>query len=212
MFELQMNNKFYSLLERIFKQYVKALLDDRAKLKSVLCDYAEGEFSPEIHLFLQAIEAGCHTRIAQADDIQLAAGACSRLLRDNYYLTQEAADYVTALLCKLLRGYDMPKKTPENAVQGPEIAGNGLNPQRIGGRYAPLYDYLAAQRNNNVNLTFAEIENILGARLPRSARVYRAWWANGGHTQAESWLQAGFRVGIVEQAAGYVIFERIHHK
>jgi hypothetical protein len=64
---LQMNDKFYALLERIFKQYVKALLDDRAKLKSVLCDYAEGEFLPEIRLFLQAIEAGCHTRITQAD-------------------------------------------------------------------------------------------------------------------------------------------------
>jgi hypothetical protein len=210
MMGLQMNDKFYTLLERIFKQYVKALLDDRAKLKSVLCDYAEGEFLSEIRLFLQAIEAGCHTKITQADDIPLAARACSRLLQDNYYLTQEAADYVIALLCKLLRGYDMPKKTPENAVQGPENAGNGLNPQHIGGRYAPLYDYLAAQRNNNVNVTFAEIENILGARLPRSARVYRAWWANGSHAHAESWLRAGFRVGAV--TAEYIIFMRIHRQ
>jgi hypothetical protein len=124
---------------------------------------SQGEFLPEIRLFLQAIEAGCHTKIVQADNIPFAAGICSRLLRDNYYLTQEAANYVTALLCKLLRGYDMLKKTPENAVEDPEIAGNGLNQQHIARKYAPLYDYLAAQRNNNVNVTFTEIENILGA-------------------------------------------------
>lgn len=35
---------------------------------------------------------------------------------------------------------------------------------------------------------------ILGFRLPKSAGTYRAWWVNGGHSQAAGRMNAGYRV------------------
>ena len=43
----------------------------------------------------------------------------------------------------------------------------------------------------------ANIEEILGARLPPSARTHRAWWGNeadGTHVQCRSWLDSGWEV------------------
>jgi hypothetical protein len=204
-----MNNNFYTLLERILKRYGTAVLDDRARLKSILDDYAEGEFTPEIRLFLQAIEEGCHTKIVQANDLPFTANYCSRHLQDNYFLAADAADGIIALLCKLLRGYDPPEKTPapvkvEAGVTAAPGAGRGIPPcggqapaGAVGGRYAPLYDYLRAQQNDTVVLSFPEIERILNAQLPPSAYNHRPWWANGGHTQANAWMAAGFLVHAV---------------
>ena len=61
-------------------------------------------------------------------------------------------------------------------------------------KYDPLTRYLAALTTDEVTLTFGEIEAILGAPLPRSARL-REWWANSaGSTWARAWLSAGWRV------------------
>lgn len=30
--------------------------------------------------------------------------------------------------------------------------------------------------------------------MPKSAYIYDAWWANGGHSQANAWLNAGYKV------------------
>jgi len=46
-------------------------------------------------------------------------------------------------------------------------------------------------------LTYEVIEKIIKNDLPNSARKYREWWANGGHTHADAWLDAGFRVDSV---------------
>jgi len=43
-------------------------------------------------------------------------------------------------------------------------------------------------------MTFLEIERILGFALPESAYIHSAWWANGGHSQAYAWLNAGYKV------------------
>ena len=42
-------------------------------------------------------------------------------------------------------------------------------------KYAPLASYLAAQSNDRVTLTLAEIEMIIGMPLPWGARQ-RDWW------------------------------------
>jgi hypothetical protein len=45
-----------------------------------------------------------------------------------------------------------------------------------------------------VTLSFGELESILGARLPESARRYAAWWSNSTRSwQDRTWLGAGFR-------------------
>ena len=46
-----------------------------------------------------------------------------------------------------------------------------------GSKYQPLADYLAAQTADEVRLSFAAIEAILGAALPTSA-YQRMWWTS----------------------------------
>jgi hypothetical protein len=60
-------------------------------------------------------------------------------------------------------------------------------------KYTPLRDFLSEQSAPVVKMSFAEIERILGANLPPSARKYPAWWENelvGTHHHARSWLDA----------------------
>lgn len=64
--------------------------------------------------------------------------------------------------------------------------------------YEPLRLRLLRESNQSLRLTFAEIEAILGRKLPRSAHTFSAWWSNEssmkvGHTQAKAWMEAGFR-------------------
>ena len=44
-------------------------------------------------------------------------------------------------------------------------------------KYAPLGDFLRRQKTTFVPMTFAEIEKVVGTRLPNSQR-YPAWWSN----------------------------------
>jgi hypothetical protein len=78
-------------------------------------------------------------------------------------------------------------------------------------KYQPLRDYLASlpKRKQDVTLRFAEIENIIGARLPRSASDYLAWWGNQDYgVQAPAWIGAGFVVDGVDLERKLVRFQR----
>lgn len=68
----------------------------------------------------------------------------------------------------------------------------------IMGKYYSLEKYLNNQCNSTVVLTFIEIEKIIEEPLPPSAYKYRAWWGNGNHVQADSWLNAGYKVDDVK--------------
>jgi len=59
------------------------------------------------------------------------------------------------------------------------------------GKYYKLEEYLRNSTKQTEVLTYDEIEKILEFKLPSSAYKHRAWWANGGHTQANSWMNAG---------------------
>jgi hypothetical protein len=62
------------------------------------------------------------------------------------------------------------------------------------GKYESLGRYLAALECSRVTLTYREIEEIIGSKLPPSASQYDAWWANDKtHTQAKSWLSNGWK-------------------
>ena len=63
------------------------------------------------------------------------------------------------------------------------------------GKYYLLEKYLDSQSASEITLTFPEIERIIGESLPASAYKYPAWWANGGHIQADAWLNVGWKVG-----------------
>ena len=61
-------------------------------------------------------------------------------------------------------------------------------------KYFPLKIYLMSSQKKEEILTFKEIETIIDNKLPKSAYTYDAWWSNGGHSHAKSWLDAGWMV------------------
>lgn len=78
-------------------------------------------------------------------------------------------------------------------------------------KYAPLGAWLAQQpeAKREINLRFDEIEEILGAKLPKSAATYREWWANQQYgTHAPHWQGAGFEVEAVDMSRKIVRFSR----
>src|SRR3972149_728084 len=79
-----------------------------------------------------------------------------------------------------------------------------------GSKYFPLYRHLKRQRGDRIPMTFSEVEVVLGAALPRSARRSRAFWSNRarGGLQAEAWLEAGYEAVEVEVRARRVVFQR----
>lgn len=91
--------------------------------------------------------------------------------------------------------------------------GWGANPV-VASKYNPLRDYLKEREEAAVRMTFRDIERIIGMRLPKSARIYRHWWANdttGNHTQAHAWLAAGRKVvqlDIIEERVMFVETDR----
>jgi hypothetical protein len=77
-------------------------------------------------------------------------------------------------------------------------------------KYRPLARYLERQASPDVELTFDEIEKIIGDVLPQSAFIHRAWWANcyEGRIHAPAWLDTGFMVDAVDLGGRNVRFHR----
>lgn len=89
--------------------------------------------------------------------------------------------------------------------------GNAASSGPPGGKYQPLYEHLDSLGSDRGEATFAEIEEILAAPLPASARRHRAWWANdrgGSHAHARAWLAAGFETVEVDLDGERVVFRR----
>jgi hypothetical protein len=78
-------------------------------------------------------------------------------------------------------------------------------------KYDPLRDHLSTVKGYRWQGSFRRIEEILGFRLPYSARNYRPWWGNhiGTHSHANAWLSTGWRTRNVNITAGTVEFERV---
>lgn len=82
----------------------------------------------------------------------------------------------------------------------------------ISGKYAPIYGWFSERptSEDQLTLSFEQVEQLIGEPLPDSARNHRAWWANDsvGHAQSQAWLSAGWRVSDFDLAQGQVTFER----
>ncbi len=77
-------------------------------------------------------------------------------------------------------------------------------------KYNFLKLYLLGQQGDFCTLTFSDIEKIIGEPLPCSARRHAQWWGNDRtHTQALSWMLAGWNVGQVDLVEQYVFFSRL---
>ncbi len=77
-----------------------------------------------------------------------------------------------------------------------------------GTKYHRLFEHLLYSGDGQSTMTFAEIEAVLEARLPPSARTRAEWWSNSprGHSQARAWMRAGYSTSKVDLEAGQVTF------
>jgi hypothetical protein len=80
-------------------------------------------------------------------------------------------------------------------------------------KYDALGDYLRKQTAREVRMTFAEIEKVVGHKLPRSAYAHRPWWSNNESNSVitKVWLNAGFRSARVDMEKRRLVFERAAH-
>jgi hypothetical protein len=82
------------------------------------------------------------------------------------------------------------------------------------GKYTRLGEFLRAQRSKEVPMTFAEIERVIGGKLPPSSPQYPAWWSNNpsNNVMTKVWLDAGFRTERVDVKSRKVVFRRVEQK
>jgi hypothetical protein len=67
----------------------------------------------------------------------------------------------------------------------------------------------AAKFRSKITMRFAEIEDVIGDKLPASAYKYKHWWSNiRNYAPSESWLTAGWRVEEVNLEENKVTFLR----
>lgn len=82
----------------------------------------------------------------------------------------------------------------------------------MAGKYLSLYTYLENRYANYVVLTFGQIEDLLGFRLPDTAHRQQEWWTDvtpaAGPNHSQAWTLAS-RTAKPNLSAHTVVFERI---
>src|ERR1700761_3031201 len=78
-------------------------------------------------------------------------------------------------------------------------------------KYQTLHRFFKAQPTDFLRMTFDEVEKEAGFKLPASARLHQAWWANdrARHVQAKAWLDAGYESEQVDMKEGRLVFRRV---
>ena len=84
--------------------------------------------------------------------------------------------------------------------------------RRYVGKYDRLRDHLRRQRTADIEMTFRDIELVLGCMLPNSA-ARPQWWANSKqpdkkNVQQSAWRDAGFDA-FLSVGSERVRFERV---
>lgn len=78
-------------------------------------------------------------------------------------------------------------------------------------RYQALARFLKDQTAAELPMTFAQVERVVGARLPPSAYGHPSWWANDAtnHVQAKAWLDAGYETEQIDLKRRRLVFRRV---
>ncbi|PWV98217.1 hypothetical protein DFR52_105198 [Hoeflea marina] len=81
------------------------------------------------------------------------------------------------------------------------------------GKYEPLRRFLALQNKDQIQMSFAEIEAVLGEPLPASKK-FPAWWSNNtmNNVMTKEWLAAGYQSEQVDVVGEKLTFRRIEAK
>jgi len=104
-----------------------------------------------------------------------------------------------------------PVEEPDFATHGTAIEEEATPTDS---RYAPLANHLATlpTAREQIDLTFSDVERIIGGELPASARKHQAWWANDTNNSSKHsvlWLEAGWRRNRLNMTNETVSFSRI---
>jgi hypothetical protein len=77
-------------------------------------------------------------------------------------------------------------------------------------KYETLPQFLRQVGGAAHRMSFSEIEDVLGFKLPKSAYKHEAWWSNNdtGHSHARAWLKFGWRTETVDLTKRKVTFRR----
>jgi hypothetical protein len=77
-------------------------------------------------------------------------------------------------------------------------------------KYDALGVFLRSQGRLEIEMTFADIEDIVGARLPTKSQANRAWWSNNpnNNVMTKVWLAAGYRSEQVDMKRRRLVFRR----
>ncbi len=99
---------------------------------------------------------------------------------------------------------------PESGSQPQRAAGEAAPAQAaVSGKYAPLFRYFLNAPGEELVLSFAQMEDALGGKLPPSARKHRPCWANSQVSLlGRVWLRAGWRLATIDLEREVALFER----
>lgn len=76
-------------------------------------------------------------------------------------------------------------------------------------KYMKLQAYFCECPEDNIDLSFHDIEKILGCKLPDSAYKYPAIWSNSdSHSLSKAWMNAGYRSENLNIAEGRISFRK----
>jgi hypothetical protein len=77
-------------------------------------------------------------------------------------------------------------------------------------KYDRLGDYLRERGMGQIRMTFAEIERVVGTKLPKSQK-HPAWWSNStsNNVMTKVWLDAGYETAQVDVVGQTLLFRRI---
>lgn len=78
-------------------------------------------------------------------------------------------------------------------------------------KYSIFGEYLKKRPENQIELSFHRIEEILGFQLPPTAYKQRAWWSNNtrNSVMTKVWRRAGFKTEAVDMAKKRLVFRRV---
>ena len=81
-------------------------------------------------------------------------------------------------------------------------------------KYDNLGTHLIRQQLAEVPMTFAEIEKVIGTKLPPKAQHHRAWWSNNpsNNVMTKVWLKAGYETSQVDIEGRKLVFKRTEYK
>jgi len=101
-------------------------------------------------------------------------------------------------------------QTEAAGSQPQRIAGEAGPPQEtVTGKYAPLFRFFLNAPGEELVMSFSQMEDALGGKLPPSARKHRPCWANSQVSLlGRVWLRAGWRLAEIDLEDEVASFER----